>query len=506
MSRDLGDFQTPPELVSRVLTVLGPIGELWPRVLEPTCGSGNFINGLLGLPYPPLEIKGVELQGAHVRQAERGIRRAASVSVEIRHANLFDMDLRRDLKWTQSGPLLIIGNPPWVTAAEVSSLGGSNLPKKTNLRGLPGLDAITGESNFDLGEHIWIKLLTELAAERPTIAMLCKMAVARNVLRFAQQKSLWLDHVSIRRIDAGKWFHASVEACLLSVTVGSEARGVEAKVYPDLDSHDPIEVLSVVEGRVNDVSGYRRTAFMDGICSLTWRQGLKHDAATVMELRQSEGALRNKLGEKAIVEPDYLYPLLKGSDLFNQPDPIPDRFTIVTQRKPGEPTDRLRDEAPRLWAYLERNAAFFAKRKSAVFKGRFAIFGIGDYSFADHKVAVAGMYKTARFRVVRPFNGRPVMLDDTCYFVPCQSLEHAVLVASLLNDPICLEFIAAVTFADAKRPITKAVLQRIDLAALLARLDQNELRSRVYDEYARMTGREIPPQSVFGLNMNFSTI
>ncbi len=47
MRRELGDFQTPSALVTQVLQVLGPIGRRWPRVLEPTCGSGQFIQGLL---------------------------------------------------------------------------------------------------------------------------------------------------------------------------------------------------------------------------------------------------------------------------------------------------------------------------------------------------------------------------------------------------------------------------------------------------------------------------
>lgn len=494
--------------MSKVLKVLGPVAEFWPRVLEPTCGTGNFIRGLLRLPSPPREIKGIELQDAHVRRAKNASLGEGAVRVEIRNANLFEMDLRQDLEWTESGPLLIIGNPPWVTAGEVGSSGGTNLPKKTNLRRLQGLDAIMGESNFDLGEHIWIKLLMELAAERPTIAMLCKMSVARNVLRYAGQKSLPLEEVSIRKIDASKWFHASVEACLLSVKVGSEARAVEAKVYPDLDSCGPESSLAVSGGMVADAALYRPTAFIDGVCPLTWRQGMKHDAAAVMELHESEGALRNKLGEDVTVETEYLYPLLKGSELFKQIDPVPRLLTIVTQRKLGEPIDRLRGDAPHLWSYLKRNAVFFARRKSSVFKGRgeFAIFGIGDYSFADYKVAVAGMYKTPRFRVVRPFSGCPVMLDDTCYFTSFRSLDHAILIACLLNDPICAEFISSLTFRGAKRPITKAILQRIDLKALFDRLDQDELRSRFRAEYLRMTGKRMPVQAFLGLSMNFSTM
>jgi len=40
------------------------------------------------------------------------------------------------------------------------------------------------------------------------------------------------------------------------------------------------------------------------------------------------------------------------------------------------------------------------------------------------------------------------------------------LLVTLLNSSECIAFLAAVSFLDAKRPITKRLLQRIDLAAL----------------------------------------
>src|SRR5438105_329350 len=87
--------------------------------------------------------------------------------------------------WHPTGPLLVVGNPPWVTNAELGTLGSNNLPHKKNLKGLRGIEARTGGSNFDIAEYIWLKLIQELASEQPTIALLCKASVARNVLQFA---------------------------------------------------------------------------------------------------------------------------------------------------------------------------------------------------------------------------------------------------------------------------------------------------------------------------------
>ena len=59
MRRELGDFQTPPGLAAAVIECVGPIGRKWSRVLEPTCGQGRFIGGLLEHAFPPKEILAV---------------------------------------------------------------------------------------------------------------------------------------------------------------------------------------------------------------------------------------------------------------------------------------------------------------------------------------------------------------------------------------------------------------------------------------------------------------
>ena len=97
------------------------------------------------------------------------------------------------------------------------------------------------------------------------------------------------------------------------------------------------------------------------------------------------------------------------------------------------------------------------------------MFGIGDYSFAPYKIAISGLHKIPRFRVLEPVDRRPIMLDDTCYFIPCYSLQEATLIAHVLNDQTCLDYINSIVFLDAKRPITKKLLQRIHIPSLIER-------------------------------------
>jgi hypothetical protein len=333
-----------------------------------------------------------------------------------------------------------------------------------------------------------------------TIALLCKTAVARNVLEHAERQELPIAQAMLARIEARRWFGAEVEACLFRLTLGplSPARVSRVPVFATLGAAVPHCAFGFARGRlVADLGGYERWAYVDGTCPLTWRQGLKHDAAAVMELMGDPGVhgrssvLRNKQGEPVDVEPAHVYPLLKGTDLARPgAAPAPRRAVIVTQTRIGQDTRTLEQTAPRLWAYLSKHAAALASRKSSIYAGQppFALFGIGPYSFAPYKVAVSGLHKSVRFHAVGPVEGRPVMLDDTSYFVPCQTPEQAALVAAILDEDAARGLLGCLTFPGAKRPITKALLQRLDLGTIAARADRPALLARAEAICERLLG------------------
>jgi hypothetical protein len=483
--RDLGDFQTPSELVAEVLDTLGPIGVRWPRVLEPTCGRGHFIGSLLGLSNPPREIQAIEIQEAHC-QAARSLsigHNPAGAHIQITRADLFDLDLNRDLNWREPGPLLVIGNPPWVTNSELGALGSSSRPPRRNLKGLRGIEARTGASNFDVAEAVWFKLVFELADQTPTIAILCKTSVARSLLQFAHRAKLPVIAASIHRIDAARWFGAMVGACLFQVTLGAGSRCDKVPVFSALGQLKPESYLGFTRGwLIADRDEYEGCSFADGVCPMTWRQGIKHDAAAVMELVRVSGAgpLQNGAGEIVDVESEFIYPLIKGTDLKRPASARPERAVVVTQKRIGDDTTHLSQSAPRLWSYLQAHRTRFDNRKSSIYRGQtpFALFGVGPYSFAPFKVAISGMHKTPSFHAVGPTRGRPVMFDDTCYFLACSTAEEAAVLTALCNDPATLALIRSASFRDAKRPVTKALLQRIDLGAILDRIDRESLLAR----------------------------
>ena len=131
MRRDLGDFQTPKELATAVLRALspGPIGSRWPRVLEPTCGAGSFLRALLDEAVPPAELIGIEIQ--HVARRHGPIPHASKEPArESRCASPASSSSTSapTCAGKTRGPLLVVGNPPWVTSAELGPAGQREPP------------------------------------------------------------------------------------------------------------------------------------------------------------------------------------------------------------------------------------------------------------------------------------------------------------------------------------------------------------------------------------------
>lgn len=114
------------------------------------------------------------------------------------------------------------------------------------------------------------------------------------------------------------------------------------------------------------------------------------------------------------------------------------------------------------------------------------IFGVTDGptedSFSPWKVAISGFYQKLQFAAVGSAFGRPIVLDDTCYFVACQTQQEAQFIASLLNSPTAREFFSAFLFWDAKRPVTIDVLRRLNFFALARELGSEETMARLWEQ------------------------
>ena len=469
--KEFGDFQTPLYLAKEVIDLVESLIGKPERVVEPTAGLGTFLVAAAEKWRKGLVYKGYEINTAYVREANSKL---LEKGILIERMDFFETDWYGILSSSVHDKVLVLGNPPWVTNSELSSLGSKNLPKKTNFQGLNGFDAKTGKANFDIAEWMLIRLIEALPPSG-ALAMLCKTMTARKVLRHLWKTNGGREQSSLFLIDAKKHFNVSVDACLFFMK-GNRSTDKTATIYATLNVRNKLSEFGLVDGNlVSDVTSYKALRELDGGSSYIWRSGLKHDASEVMELIPKNGHYMNGFNQTVDIEPDYVFPLLKSSDVGNGRT-LPRKFVLVTQQSTGQDTDTIRYTAPKTWAYLQAHADKLDSRKSSIYQNRprFSMFGIGAYSFAPWKVAISGLYNTFRFVVISPESGKPVMLDDTCYSVACKSKEESCLIAELLNSEISQRFLRSLVFLDSKRPITTDVLRRISFVGLAHRLGRLE--------------------------------
>lgn len=257
VKKEFGDFQTPESLATRVVTLVASLYAPPNLVVEPTAGLGAFLKSSAEHWRDSSTSEGYEINQDYVEAARSNL---SSLGVKIVHRDFFTEDWKSNLSKTEKPRVLVIGNPPWVTNSELGQLGSNNLPQKTNFQGLRGFDAKTGKSNFDI----------------------------------------------------------AVDACLFYVT-GARTDDRVATVYTDLSiSSDATKFGFIYGDLVSDIDSYQAHRNLDGVSSVyTWRSGVKHDAAKVVEFSRQDGQLINGYGELIEIEDDYVFPLLKSSDLGN---------------------------------------------------------------------------------------------------------------------------------------------------------------------------------------------
>ncbi len=484
---EYGDFQTNKNLANKIAKHLA-IRNISPEiVIEPTCGKGNFIIATLSNFKTIKKIFGLEIYKPYIWETKFNILdfflsnpNSNKPEIKITHCSVFDFDFKNISKQFPTEKLLIIGNPPWVTNSKLGSLNSSNLPKKSNFKNQNGLDAMTGKGNFDIAEYITLMLLDAFQSHNGYLALLVKNSVIKNIVYDQKDKNYKIGEIEKYCIDSKKEFNVSVEAALFYCKLNSNPN-YECNEFDFYSLEKKIGFGWLNTKFVSNLADYNKTKDIDGICPFEWRQGIKHDCSAIMELERVNEYFVNNQYDEIKIEEDLVYGLLKSSDLKNTVIKNTRKYIIVTQTKVGQDTSYIQYLYPKTYSYLKKNISSFQARKSDIYKGKplFSIFGIGDYSFKPFKVAISGLYKTYHFTLVLPQNDKPVMLDDTCYFIGFDKIEYAVYAIILLNSKITEEFLKSITFTDAKRIFTKDLLMRLDLLNLANVISRTEIEEQI---------------------------
>lgn len=465
---EFGDFQTPDALARQVCARLKASGIRPDAIIEPTCGIGAFLIAAAEA-FPLVQpVLGFEINAAYLATVRGRIAAQSQADrFHVEQADFFDTDWKAKLAQVP-GRLLIVGNFPWVTNSGQGVIGGSNLPEKSNFLGHNGFDAISGKANFDISEWMLLDVLRWLKGRSADVAMLVKTAVARKVLAHAERQRDAVCEAFLVGIDAKKNFGAAVDACLLVMRLNpGKAPCNDYTVYSSLEAKTGKRVGHRRGMTVGDLDTFETCSFLIGASPQKWRSGIKHDASAVMEFSRTAAGYENGLGEVVQLEDAFVYPLLKGSDIGSAKE-WRGKYVLVTQRAVGEPTDVIRERAPLTWKYLLAHAEQLDARGSTIYakNPRFSIFGVGDYAFRPWRIAICGLYKALRFRLVPPMEGRPVMFDDTVYFLSFDTEAEAVETLARLHSKPATGLLSSLIFWDEKRPIKTSILNTLDWSKL----------------------------------------
>ncbi|MBD2681474.1 MULTISPECIES: SAM-dependent methyltransferase [Nostoc] len=465
---EYGDFQTPLELANKVCKKLVELGITPDIIVEPTCGVGNFLEAALDSFQSANKIWGVEINLDYLNQAQAKAKFINNKKIEIIYGNFFKFDWP-SIIGKSNHKILVIGNLPWVTNSQQGSIDGNNLPNKSNFQNYSGLDAITGKSNFDISEWMLIQVVQWLQKREGYLAILCKSSVARKILTYISSQKLHLASCATYKIDTKKYFHATVDACLLLCNFDSNSQNYFCDVFSSLETSNYYRIGYWNNVLVRDIITFEKLQNLyDKKSKIKWRSGIKHDCASVMEFRKINNTLMNGLGEAVDIEETYLFPLLKGSYVAQNKTKVTDRYVLVTQRFVGESIEHIKNYAPKTWDYLEAYSQYLDKRKSKIYQDnpRFSIFGVGLYTFAPWKIAICGLYKKLDFRLIGNIGEKPTVFDDTVYFISFDDEKFAYKTFEILTSSIAKDFYSSLIFWDEKRPIKSSILNKLNLAAL----------------------------------------
>jgi hypothetical protein len=155
-----------------------------------------------------------------------------------------------------------------------------------------------------------------------------------------------------------------------------------------------------------------------------------------------------------VIEPELLYPLLRWSDV-QRFSAIPRGHILLAQdpeKRTGIEEDVMRRRCPRTLAYLQKfhdlltaRAAYRRYQQRAPF---YSMYNVGPYTVAPVKVVWRRMDRQINAAVVeevedRLLGRRPVIPQETCVLVACDSADEAHYVCAVLNSAVVNDLVSA---------------------------------------------------------------
>ena len=188
----------------------------------------------------------------------------------------------------------------------------------------------------------------------------------------------------------------------------------------------------------------RAGSFTGGANAVFWTEVVRERPDGLLVIRNITEGAKVKVDEVSKpVEPDLLYPLLRGRDVSRWSATTSAR--ILVTHEPGRRLKAITEEDmqvrfPCTFAYLKHFDKMLRCR--AAFKRYFrpdrdpfySIFNIGDYTFAPWKVVWPEVANSLEVAVAGPAHKKSTVPDHTLIMIECESADEAHFLCATLNS------------------------------------------------------------------------
>jgi adenine-specific DNA-methyltransferase len=518
VSRDvrlaLGEYYTPRGVADLALDAL-PVSVTDASILDPGCGSGVFLTATLdrkrqertGPPESILDaavgsVVGIDVNPVAVKSATLAYCTALFDELDATDRERFAvpvfltdaLGLTRDDEIEFRGASLdttfdtLVGNPPWIPWERLSERLKDRWRERyvepLDLQPHEGVAARLGHSNDDVSVPFAWTCVHRYLRAGGTAAFVLK----RDLMRGPAGAVL-------RRLRVGDRSLALADVQDLSALDPFPAVGANTAVYAfQADAEPSFPVPTTVwtpgDGQADFGSGAAlresatatatelvpldpddtTTAWLRadaeraalGSCVHEIRHGLKDDANDVF------GLARDELDR---IEPDLVYPYLKSRHVRKWGLTGHD-LRLIPQTQAGEDNEAwLREEYPETYDYLDANRDPLTDRSSSwLDRGPFySVFGLGEYTWADYKVAWCRLGFKPHFTVVSTrddpdLGEKQVIPGDHYMFVATDDRRTAHYLCALLNAAPYQRTLRDLS-SNGKASLSKSVVSELDLPA-----------------------------------------
>lgn len=511
----LGEYYTPRGVAELAVESLEVEDMLDATFLDPGCGSGvftsvcidakinasgkvtaddlidNITSSVYGLDLNPVAVKSTKL--AYILSLLPLLDQAESKVLEIPVFLTDALQLTRDEPITFQNKSFdpnvdyLIGNPPWITWGRlddtVKDAWRAMYVEQLNLLPHEGVDLRLGYANDDISiPYVWV-CIHHYLKENGGAAFVLK----RDIMKGPAGKLLRTLNVSDRPLSVmhihdfnklrpfGDQVGANAAIYTLSVdtppqfpiptiswTNGDSSSDFSTKnsIYETLEREET-EITSLYDDD-HTSAWIRRDAERGalGECSHDIRHGVKDDANDVFDIQRSQ---IDKL------EPDLVYPYIKSRHIVKY-GLFGHDLRLVPIKKANEDNEvELKNKYPRTYEYLQQNRDVLDSRSSSWLQDGpfYNVFGLGDYTWADYKVAWCRLGFKPHFSVIStvddPDLGEKIVVPGDHYmFIATKHEREAHFLCGLLNSSLyqrCLKDIAS----EGKASLSKTTVSKLEL-------------------------------------------